>query len=162
MSDLTAERLRELLAYDAETGVFTWRVKRNGALGIGSVAGSAEKGYWRVHIDGRLYRAHRLAWLYSYGKWPADQIDHINESKSDNRLCNLREIDNAGNQQNIRRARVSSKTGIRGVVEISSGKYGAYICIAGRQRYIGVFTDKHVASRAYESARAAHFEGYIS
>jgi HNH endonuclease len=88
---LTAERLRERLHYDAETGVFTRRVGSSNAR-AGDVAGSVHStGYVRISIDGGKYTAHCLAWFYVHGVWPSDQIDHINRNRSDNRIANLRE-----------------------------------------------------------------------
>ena len=88
---LTAERLRERLHYDAETGVFTRRVGSSNARS-GDVAGSVHStGYVRIGIDGWKYTAHHLAWLYVHGVWPSDQIEHISRKRSDNRIANLRE-----------------------------------------------------------------------
>jgi hypothetical protein len=88
---LTAERLRERLRYDAETGAFTRRVGSSNAR-AGDMAGSVHStGYVRISIDGGKYTAHHLAWLYVHGVWPSDQIEHINGKRSDNRIANLRE-----------------------------------------------------------------------
>jgi hypothetical protein len=87
---LTAERLREQLRYDAETGVFTRRVG-SGHARAGDMAGTVHStGYVRISIDGGKYTAHHLAWLYVHGVWPY-QIEHINRKRSDNRIANLRE-----------------------------------------------------------------------
>ena len=84
---LTAERLREVLDYDPDTGVFTRKVRTASSVKVGDVAGSLNgKGYIRIRVDGRLYFAHRLAWLYVHGEWPVDQVDHINGIKNDNRI----------------------------------------------------------------------------
>jgi hypothetical protein len=95
---LTAERLRELVHYCQDTGVFTPRVNRGSAGGkAGNVAPS---GYRRLHVDGRLHLEHRLAWLYMTGQWPARHIDHINRCRSDNRFANLRDVTQAENNRN--------------------------------------------------------------
>ena len=113
---ITQVRLQELLSYDPETGIFRWKVDRNGNAKKGEVAGSiASDGYRAIRIDGRHYFAHRLAWFFVHGMWPADQIDHLNGRRADNRLANLREATNRENQQNLRRARSGSRSGLLGV-----------------------------------------------
>ena len=100
--ELTAEKLRELLHYDPETGIFTRKVRTSSRIKIGDVAGclSSRDGYLRIAVLSRDYLAHRLAWLYVYGNWPEDQIDHINRNRSDNRISNLRGVTNKQNLQN--------------------------------------------------------------
>ena len=113
--ELTAEYLRSILSYDPETGIFTRKVRTSTRVKVGDVAGSADGiGYLRIRLQSRKYKAHRLAWLYTYGEWPKDQIDHINRNRSDNRIANLREVTNKQNGQN--RSKPSSNTsGYQGV-----------------------------------------------
>lgn len=86
---LTVERLRELLDYDPETGVFRWKEPRRKCR-VGEVAGSLRKdGYVKIQVDGRFYQAHRLAWLCVYGVWPS-AIDHIDGNRANNAIANLR------------------------------------------------------------------------
>jgi HNH endonuclease len=93
-------RVHELFFYDPHTGVFLRR-QPQASEHVGDVAGCrTSEGYWRIHVDGRSYFAHRLAWLYMTGKWPKDQIDHINLDGSDNRWGNLRGATNGQNQAN--------------------------------------------------------------
>src|SRR5712664_3026918 len=123
---LTAERLRELLNYDPETGIFRWDVVRRGC-GIGKEAGtSVSAGYRQISIDRRAYSEHRLARLYVHGHWPLDEIDHINGVRDDNRLSNLRQATRSENAQNQRRAQSRSKIGILGVT-LHRGKFQAQI-----------------------------------
>lgn len=156
MKELTAERLREVLDYDPDTGVFTRKV-RTGNVKIGDVAGSFNgKGYIRIGIDGRLHRAHRLAWLYVTGEWPKDQIDHINGDRGDNRLANLREVNNAENQHNLRKARADNTTGFLGVSP-RYGKFRAYIMVDGKNKHLGCFPTPEAAHAAYlEAKRGLH------
>jgi hypothetical protein len=114
-SNLTVERLKELLHYDPETGVFTRKLLR-GAKRAGAIAGSANwKGYICIHINGRNYRAHRLAWLYVTGNWPYAQIDHVDRDKANNKFANLREATNKQNHENLDRRRKDNTSGHRGV-----------------------------------------------
>ena len=99
--ELTAEKLRELLHYEPATGIFTWKISTSNRVKVGDAAGYPEGGgYLRIMVQSRRYKAHRLAWLYVYGEWPKDQIDHINRNRSDNRIANLREVTNKQNMQN--------------------------------------------------------------
>ena len=74
---VSAERLRELLRYDLDTGMFYWRRSRRGPHNGGSVAGRPTQRYWQIMVDGKRYQAHRLAILYVTGKWPPNVVDHI-------------------------------------------------------------------------------------
>ena len=116
-ADLTAARLRELLDYNPETGVFTWRARpEHTRMKPGQIAGWVEKARGRitVEVDGRNHKAHRLAWLHTHGEWPAGVIDHKNGNPADNRLTNLRDTTQRINLQNQRRARSTSNSGVLG------------------------------------------------
>ena len=151
---ITHERLRELLHYDPESGVFTWLVRATKNIKIGDEAGDRDThGYLAIRIDGKRYRAHRLAWLYMTGAWPVHEIDHINGIRDDNRLGNLREATRAENQQN-QAVRRDSSSGFTGVSwDKWRNKWQAYIKIAGRQRYLGRFPTAESAHAAYLAAK---------
>lgn len=102
--DLTQDILRSLLHYDPHTGVFTWLVDSGARKVAGKVAGTLGVKHPCVYISikRKKYLAHRLAWLYVHGVWPASQLDHIDGNPANNALVNLREANNAQNQQNIR------------------------------------------------------------
>jgi hypothetical protein len=133
ISDLTAERLRELLHYNPVTGDFSWLVGRPKAS-RGAVAGCLPpSGYRTIRIDGQIYLAHRLAWLYMTGTWPENLIDHKDRNQSDNRWDNLREATHSQNHQN-QHARRDSSSGIKGVYrhKQTSGSWVASLKINGR------------------------------
>ena len=88
---LTAERLRELLSYSPETGLFYWRVSK-GSVAAGTQAGNpGVRGYIVIRIDGVPHYAHRLAWLHVHGEHPTGEIDHRNNNRADNSISNLRQ-----------------------------------------------------------------------
>lgn len=151
IADITAKLVRELLSYDPETGVLTWRVNRSGSALAGTRAGSTRKsGYRSVHIKGVLCVEHRVIWLYVHGKWPADQVDHINCDRSDNRLRNLRLATNAENQRNCP-VRRDNKLGIKGVYRVGR-RYRSSIRDNGRVKHLGYFPTKEEAREAYTAA----------
>ena len=154
---ITPERLRELLRYDPETGEFTWRVKRPGTRGEGSVAGCicrnrAGLKYRYIALDGRLYLAHRLAWFFVHRLWPRQQIDHADGDGLNNRIANLREASLAENARN-RRAPTSNTSGFKGVSWVPKDKrWRAQIWVNGRNRHLGCFDDPAKAHAAYVAA----------
>lgn len=112
---LTAERLREVAIYEHDTGLFRWTTPRR-RVKVGSVAGTLSKrGYIDICIDVQVYKAHRLAWLYTYGEWPKALIDHVNGDKADNRLANLRPATKSQNGAHRTRMEPRNTSGHRNV-----------------------------------------------
>lgn len=161
-TDLTADRLKELLHYDPVTGVFIRKMttNNNGAM-IGDLAGSVDKdGYLRIGIDGFGYPAHRLAWLYMTGSFPEGDVDHENGRRTDNRFKNLRAASRNQNNMNQKR-RADNRTGFKGVGLHSSGLYRARIKIPGKKaRTIGYFKTPIEAHEAYIAAANQHFQHF--
>jgi len=152
---LTAERLRELLHYDPETGVFTRRVDRRPGVKAGDIAGHIKpnKGYRLIWI-GCNWMAHRLAWLYVHGSWPDGQLDHINQDKLDNRIANLRLVNHAQNMQNRPHQR-NNVSGFKGVAPCrKTGRWQALICSNNKQIHLGLFDSPELAHAAYCEAAA--------
>lgn len=156
--NLTARRLRELLLYDPRTGHFAWRECPTHPEKIGQQAGWREpKGYWRVCIEGRNYQAHRLAWLWMTGKWPAAQVDHRDLDKANNRWSNLRLATNGQNQANTPKRRRNT-SGIKGVYwHKRRGKWQAAIMVSGRLKSLGYRNTKEEAAALYAAAANQHF-----
>lgn len=155
---LTAEELRRLLDYDAETGVFTWLISPRNSIPTGSKAGNhGANGYVRISVDGRLYLAHRLAWLHVHGEWPPHEIDHVNGDKSDNRIANLRRATRSQNCAN-KRSRRDNVSGVKGVQWFERNqKWGARICIDGQTQFLGLFDRLEDAAAAYKNAAHKYF-----
>lgn len=150
---LTQERLKELLHYDPETGHFTRRVTRGGKV-AGSRAGKLNtSGHRQIRIDGRVYLAHRLAFLYVLGSFPADCVDHVNQVKDDNRWCNLRPATRQQNQGNKGLQRNNS-SGHRGVSW--DKRHGKWVAQGGRSKgriHLGRFDSLEEAAAAAQSWR---------
>jgi len=153
-SNLTAERLRELFSYDPDTGLFT-RLHAAGTVKAGHIANYiAASGYVVIRINTHRFKAHRLAWLYTYGRWPLDQIDHINGIGSDNRISNLRECNHSENAQNMR-LRKTSKSGFLGVnFHKLHGKWQSVICVNQKVMHLGYFQSAELAHDAYVEAKS--------
>ncbi len=166
------ELLRQLLRYEPETGKLFWRDRsvemfpdqRSANTWNARFAGSEAftavegKGYRFGSIFGIKYRAHRVIWALETGDWPADQIDHINGERDDNRLVNLREVTNAENGRNRRRPDANT-SGVVGVYWSSAReKWLTRIIVDGRHHYLGLFADFDEAVTVRKAAEAA--QGY--
>jgi len=156
IAGLSAEKLRQLVHYDPETGLFTRRVSR--ARGrAGSVMGKVDPGsggYVRIPVNNGLHRAHRLAWLYMTGQWPTQFIDHIDRDRTNNRWCNLREACPTVNAQNASR-RLDNKSGIKGVSWCNTqGKWMAQIRVQRKTKFLGYYENLEDARTARQAAEA--------
>lgn len=151
---LTHERLLGVLLYDAHSGVFTWRQPpKTSPRKEGETAGGAhDKGYWHIRIDGRIYKAHRLAWFYVHGRWPDGLVDHIDGNVGNNAIANLREGDRKLNSENIRKSHRDSKSQLLGATP-NHKRWMAQISSGGQYRYLGTFDTPLEAHQAYLAAK---------
>lgn len=168
---ITAIELRQLLSYDSESGVFTWRHDRRSGQShriihahAGDEAGAvnARDGYRYIGVGHKLFPAHRLAWLYVTGEWPSGEIDHKNCSRTDNRFDNLRDVPRLINAQNRRRARKDSGTGLAGAFKSPKGcrlPFVSSIVANGKRKYLGQFETAQAAHDAYIAAKRVLQEG---
>ena len=147
---LTQEILKQHLSYDPGTGLFRWIKNRGQLRKMGNIAGCYVHGYIGIRVlNGRRHGAHRLAWLYVYGEWPAFDIDHINGIKHDNRICNLREATRQQNTYN-RKAPINNTSGYKGVSwHKSTGKWRATIKYKGKYRHLGTYNSPQEAHARY-------------
>lgn len=159
MTNLTVERLKELLNYDPDTGVFTWRVRRGGNAKAGGKAGYCHpRGYWCIEINDKLYRAHRLAWLYTTGSWPEGEIDHANMDKSDNRWENIRDASRSQNNANTP-LRTDNTSGFKGVHFCKRPRrWQAKVTVNRKQIFLGYYDTREEAHAVYAAA-AKHYFG---
>lgn len=171
---MSPDRLRQVLHYEPSTGAFTWRPRpleefprkedfsRWNKMYAGKTAGSRDRfGYVRIpsKLLGGSFYAHRLAWAYVTGAWPANTVDHIDCDPGNNRWNNLRDVSQHMNKQNTRKARVDNRLGLLGVVQRGPGKFVAYIGVGGRSKQVGRFSTPEAAHEAYVLAKRQHHPG---
>ena len=146
---ITQKLLKSVVHYNPETGSFTRIKSRNSKL-IGRNAGVSDgcEGYLKVFVSGKLYLAHRLAWLYVTGSMPKDCIDHVDHNRTNNSFYNLREATKLDNRTNCP-MRSNNKSGYTGVHWcVQSKKWKAQISISGKKISLGIFNDLDDAVKA--------------
>lgn len=153
---LTSERLKQLLHYNPDTGVFTWIKSRGRCKVDGGIAGGLDRyGYCRIKIDGKTYQRSRLAWMYTTGSFPPKFLDHISGVRSDDRIENLRACSAGENTQNLGLTK-ANKSGIMGVSwKTSHSRWCAQIKHLGVVHYPGLFDKIEDAAEARKAAKAA-------
>jgi len=166
--ELTAEIARELLTYNPNTGKLFWKERpakyfKNPKRSMKSWntrwAGKEALTAIKCRKSGQIarlvgfvlnknYFTHRIAWLIYYGEWPKNQIDHINQDPTDNRIENLRNVTEAENHKN-RTLYNNNTTGYSGVsFNKQRGKYRAEICSNNIKKYLGYYDTAEEAAAA--------------
>ena len=150
---ITQERIKELLHYCPDTGTFTWKNRASRRVRIGDKAGcTGTEGYISIRINYKTYSAHRLAFFYMTGSWPVDQVDHINQTRDDNRWTNLRPVTPQENQKNAS-MHSRNKSGMTGVCWCTqNGKWRAQIRVNEKIKHLGIFGVKEDAVSARKAA----------
>jgi len=150
--------LKSLLFYNSGTGQFYWIAKGKGRCKNKEAGTLLHSGYVGICIGAKRWQAHRLAWALHYGKWPINQIDHINGIKTDNRIVNLREATNSQNGKNLGLSKANT-SGVKGVsFENYTKKWKAYIRVDGQMINLGRFADIALAIAARQSAEKMYFK----
>jgi len=147
------DRLKETLHYSPDNGVFTWRITKSRNVKAGRIAGHVNgKGYRVISLDGKLYRAARIAFLYMTGHWPIKHIDHINHNRSDDSWDNLREVSNQDNCKN-RSLRSDNTSGAVGVCWCKRNKkWVSNIKTSNKRIHLGYFASLGAAVAARKAA----------
>jgi hypothetical protein len=169
MSELTQAQLKEVLRYEPDTGHFYW-IKRISSRckmdkPAGCIGGNYSDNYLikQIKIFKKLYKQHRLAFLYMTGSFPRHEVDHVNGNSLDNCWINLRDIPHSINMQNFGKPNRNNKLGQLGVsLYRDSGKYSANISDKGKAIAIGVYDTIDQASDAYFNAKFLLHEGMIN
>lgn len=149
------KELKKILSYDKETGVFTWKINISRKVRKGDIAGMVNsEGYRRIGIKGKSYLSHRLAWLYEYGHFPKNETDHINHYKTDNKICNLRDVTGQENQKN----ELLTKRNTSGTVGVGrfKSKWYARIGVNRKTISLGYFKDIKDAIRIRKNAEITY------
>jgi len=156
---LTQERLKELLSYDPETGIFTWLEANGPRAVVGERAGGIHhSGYRYIQIDNVAYGAHRLAFLYVFGYLPENEVDHRDRVRHNNKFLNLREATRQCQNRNCGMLR-NNTTGVKGIsYEAPTGKWTAYISVGKKTKKLGRFYD--ILEAAYHRFAAESCLGY--
>lgn len=154
---ITQKELKKFLSYDRKTGIFVWKIATASRVKIGDIAGSIYKnGYIHILINGKRYKAHRLAWLYVTGEYPKNQIDHKNHNRADNRIKNLRDITH---QENCKNKTMTDKN-TSGVVGVSwcktISRWRATISIEDVKKSLGTYVNFSDAVDARKNAEVLY------
>ena len=149
---LSQSELKRLLHYNPETGVFTRLVKTAHRIKIGDIAGCKDKGYLRIRINGNLYLAHRLAFLYITGAWPENEVDHDDRIRDNNKWDNLKDSTVQYNNKN-HKIRSDNKSGFNGVYwDKNCKRWRSQIAVDGEIKRLGCFIRKSDAIDARKQA----------
>lgn len=160
MTIVPHDLFKEFLAYDPDTGVMRWKKKPCDRIMAGAIAGTVRPdGYIQIRLFRKFYMAHRIAFLLMTGRWPHEEIDHINCDRANNRWSNLREATRQQNQVN-QPITAANKSGLKGVSwHRRDNRWMARIRRAGKATYIGIYDSPEEAHAAYiVAARALHGE----
>ena len=157
-SDRTLDYLSRAFSYNPETGALTWAIPHgcgNREPANKPVTTLSPYGYLVVRCgptsERRLFFAHHICWFLQTGEWPPLEIDHADLEKTNNRWTNLRLATRQQNMANRNALRVS-KSGIRGVQLLPSGRWRAFIKLESGTTHLGVYDTPELASAAYLDA----------
>jgi hypothetical protein len=150
-----------VLKYAPDTGYFHWKVDVARSVPAGSIAGTlSSQNRIRIAYNGKTYYAHRLAWLFTHGKWPDGVVDHIDGDPSNNKIDNLRDVSVVVNGQNRKGSQNNNHTGLLGVGwHKQAGKFQSRIKIGNKLIWLGLFLTAEEAHTAYLKAKRKYHEG---
>lgn len=153
-----------MLRYNRSTGAFFWRApvkQRPNRTNVRAGGLNGVEGYWKIVLDGKRYYAHRLAWLYVYGRFPSGGLDHKNRNKSDNRIKNLREATTGQNLTNSKTR--SSHSGLKGAYWNSrKNKWEGAVNYGGKKNHLGYFPTAEDAHAAYCKAAKKRYGAFFN
>jgi hypothetical protein len=158
-SKITADKIREVLDYNPDSGEFKWKKRLSQGTQAGTVAGCLNTmGYWQIGVLAEKHYGHRLGWLHYYGEWPQSEVDHIDGNPANNRINNLRLAGRSTNMQNLTRVNKKTQSGILGVHVTKQG-FSSKIMINYKSIHLGNFKTAEEAHAAYVAAKRELHEG---
>lgn len=161
---IDVDALRELLTYDKDTGIITWRVSPGRRASAGAEAGSKNgSGYLQIRVQHKRYKAHRIAWALAHGVWPTGEVDHIDGVRDNNRISNLRDVSRCTNMQNLKRAHRDNKSGsaVQGVSwDKRHARFRVEAETGGKKIHLGYFSILQDAEDASIAYRREHYPGF--
>lgn len=161
--DIEPNQLKNLFSYDYETGLLKWKRRpvemfcdeRSWKIWNTRYAGkeitSNRRGYVGLRMFGKNYFAHRVIWALHYGEWPKNQVDHINGISSDNRIENLRDVENSINHRNTKLPSNNTSGRIGVCFNKQTRKWRADITVNKKYIFIGLFDTFEAACAAREA-----------
>jgi hypothetical protein len=167
---ISPDELRALLRYEPETGKLFWRPRRaelfktdnaskiwNSRFPDTEAFTTPDKnGYLRGTLYGKPFASHRVIWAMCLGEWPDGQIDHVNGIPNDNRIENLRLVNNLQNHKN-RKLHRTNTSGVMGVTWYKRhAKWHAWIVVSGKRVHLGYFGAIEEAIKARKIAEAQY------
>jgi HNH endonuclease len=154
---LTFEDINKLLRYEPETGKLYWKRSNANRVEVGDETGNFNRGYLEITINYHNYRAHRVAYLLTTGKWPKNDIDHCDHDGTNNKWSNLRDATRTQNSYN-QTISIRNKSGIKGVrFNKLTQRYLTEITINGKNIHLGSFKTLEPAVRKRLLAEKHYF-----
>lgn len=152
--------LENYLSYDPNTGDLTWINSPAKRVKVGDkVSHVGSDGYISLQFQGTRYKAHRVAWFLHYGIWPEGDLDHINNDRTDNRICNLRTCTRQDNLRNM--SKQPNKTSkFKGVSRRKNGLFESYYSFGNKKHSLGLFSSELEAGLAYNYAAETFFGSF--
>ena len=158
--ELRQQYLREIFEY--RDGNLYWKINKRSKMKNKKAGYITSTGYVHVRIDGKTYVAHRLIWVYHNGSFGDMEIDHINRTKNDNRIENLRLATKAQNRQNVG-IRKDNSTGYKGVsYRKDTKKWRVQVGVSGKQITFGYFDDIELAALVATMAREKYHGDFFN
>ena len=153
---ITQQRLKDL--FDYSDGQLIRKISRGAGKNPqrwkeGTALGHKIKnGYCLASVDYKIYKLHRLIWLWHFGRFPKGHLDHIDCNPGNNKIENLREANTSQNMQNQQKPRKNNKCGFQGVCK-NGTRFRAALWLDGKRIHIGYFDTPEQAHKAYVEAK---------